>query len=378
MTKKQNIVLADERPRVLLLGVFTPENKMAMPQYYFDEFISLVDTLGTEYDIVHCVTLRSRDRASLLTKGKLEELKAIVEAENIDEIICSELISPLQERNLEDNLNVVVIDREQLILQIFEKHAVTAEGKIQVQVAAIEFLKTRMAGKGKDYAQQAGFIGGRGPGESEKEKLRRHFEDKIRQSKKHLKVLERARDNQRKQRLSSALPLIGVVGYTNAGKSSLINRLTKSDILAENKLFATLDVTTRELFIGSTKRALMSDTVGFISNLPHDLVDAFKSTLGEVLYADLLLHIVDLSNPAWEDQLAVVQETLKEIGAENKSVIYVFNKIDKFDPARLEIVSLEARKYAPHVFVSTLSKEGVATLVEELDTALALIKKEYR
>ncbi len=364
MAKGELIITADQRPATLLVGVFGPHNPIRNAQYYYDEFVSLVDTLGTVYDDTLFIKLRYVESNIFLTKGKLEELVQFCEGRKFVQIIFSEILSPLQERNLEDVLGCTVIDREQLILDIFSKAAKTTEGKIQVEMAAIEFMRVRINGKGKDFAQQSGFIGTRGPGESYREEIKRHFADKYRQAKKKLDTLHNSRMVQRKQRLESKIPLISIIGYTNSGKSSLLNRMTKSDVLAENKLFATLDTTTRELYIDQTKKYLISDTVGFISNLPHNLIEAFKSTLDELDYANLLLHVIDLSNPSWEDQIAVVNATLLELGVSEKQIIHVFNKIDKISPEEMEALQERLQSFTPAILVHTMSKEGVAPLLE--------------
>jgi GTP-binding protein HflX len=257
------------------------------------------------------------------------------------------------------------MDREQLILEIFKKSAHTAEGKVQVEMAEAEFLKTRIIGKGVEYSQQLGVIGTKGPGETATEKMRRVLADRLRQAKQKIEVLQKARENQRKRRLSSGTPQTCIVGYTNAGKSSLLNVLTKSTILAEDKLFATLDTTTREYYVGGKTKILISDTVGFISQLPHKLVQAFKSTLDELRYAELLLHVVDVSNSEWRSQIVVVNETIKELEIE-KPMLYVLNKIDLLNAEQLEQLNKEIVDYQPHVLINTKSKDGVKELVEYL------------
>ncbi len=349
------------RPKILLVGVYTPRDRVMEQDYYFQEFLNLVKTLGLEYDQTHFIKLRYVDKNNFLTKGKLEDLAQLCKDEQIEEVVLSELLSPVQERNLEDTLECPVFDREKLILEIFKKAAKTSEGKIQVEMAEIDYLKTRIIGKGKEYAQQAGFIGGRGPGEMIKEEIRRHFDEKLRQAKKKLVTLQKSRDVQRKQRLRRNIPLACIIGYTNAGKSSLLNCLVKSDVLAEDKLFATLDTTTREYFIAPKRTVLISDTVGFISQLPHHLIDAFKSTLDELQYASLLFHVIDCSNPAYKSQIEVVKEILHELHVE-KPMVYVFNKIDKLTKEELEKLKTEVQEYEPRVFVHTRSPEGIVTL----------------
>lgn len=348
-------------PKTLLVGVYTPTNHLTTKEYYFDEFLSLVKTLGLPYDETYFMKVRMVDNNMFFTKGKLEELKAICDQQEIELMVFSEPLAPLQERNLEDALDLAIMDREQLILDIFKKAAISSEGKIQVEMAAIEFLKTRIIGKGRELAQQAGFIGVRGPGETIKEEIKRHFAEKLRQAHKRLDTLERARSVQRQKRLESNIAMFCIIGYTNAGKSSLLNRLTKSDILAENKLFATLDTTTRELFLDGKKKALISDTVGFISNLPHSLIKAFKSTLDELLFADLLIQVIDSANPAWPGQVDVVRETLEQLHVQ-KPMVYVFNKIDLLNEEQMLVLREQAEKYTPHCFISTKDKAGVIAL----------------
>ncbi len=367
MATKQATLTEIADPRTLLLGVFAPGNKSADAQDYFDEFVSLVDTLGCDYDMTYFTKIRSVDKGFLLTKGKLDEVLKICDDNNIERVICSERLTPLQHRELEDLLRTMVIDRAELILEIFKKSATTSEGQLQIQMAELEIYKTRMSGRGADFAQQSGHVGDKGPGETYKEKIKRILAEQLRKAGQKLDTLQKARDTQRKQRLASNIPMICIVGYTNASKSSLLNRLTKSDVLVEDKLFATLDTTTREWFMRADCKALISDTVGFISELPHKLIEAFKSTLDEVRYADVLLHVVDASNHGWQDQVRVVQETLVDLGIdEKKRVIYLFNKIDKLNPAQLEDVKLHAVQLTPHFFINTRSAEGVAEFVDAM------------
>lgn len=366
MATKKATSNSEQLPKALILGIHTPYLKTKNPTDYFEEFKNLIKTTGLQYNHELFIKLRSIDKSNFLTKGKLLELAQFCKDNEIEEVIISELITPLQERNLQDFLNCKIFDREQLILEIFRNAAHSAEGKIQVEMAELEFLKTRLAGRGIELAQQAGHIGTRGPGETEREFFRRHIAEKYRQAKKRLQVMQKSRNVQRKKRLGSNIPMIGIVGYTNAGKSTILNTLTKSNILAEDKLFATLDTTTRELFIGNKKIALISDTVGFINQLPHHLIEAFKSTLDELNYADLLLHIVDLSNHAWKHQIKVVLDTLDEIGI-NKPMLYVFNKIDKLSEEEIEkITSEELAEYQPNVLVYATDKTGLSNLLEYL------------
>ena len=351
----------EARVKTLLVGIHAPYNKIKPIDTYIEEFISLVKTLGLKYSDQITMKLRTIDKTNFFTKGKLQELKKYCDENEIEEVVISDKLSPRQERNLGDILDCIIWGREKLILEIFRNAAHTAEGKIQVEMAEIEFLKTRLAGKGIELAQQEGIVGSKGPGETSKETLKRLFAEKLRKAKKKLDNLKKSRDIQRKRRLESNIPLICLVGYTNSGKSSLLNALTNSNVGVEDKLFATLDTTTRELFIDHKKVSLISDTVGFISQLPHHLVEAFKSTLDELQYANLLLHVVDVSNPIWKNQIKVVNETLEDLNV-HKKIVFVFNKTDLLSKKELEFIKEKTIDYQPHVFANTISKEGLEKL----------------
>lgn len=361
MTTKAPRQFIAHTEKTLLVGIYGPGNQIGNAEYYYQEFLSLVHTLGMHYDETYFMKVRTIDNNTYLTKGKMEELKKVCEEREIEHIFFSELLSPLQERNLEKALGPSVSDREKLILEIFKKSAHSSEGKIQIEMAEIDYLKTRIIGRGHELAQQAGILGTKGPGETAKEELKQHFAEKLRQARKRLVTLQRARDTQRKQRLGSNIPLICIIGYTNSGKSSLLNIIAKGEVLAEDKLFATLDTTTRELYIDGKKIALISDTVGFISQLPHNLVAAFKSTLDELRFARTLIHVIDISNPAWKSQINVVKETLQELDVTHP-MIYAFNKIDKLTPEELEALTPQILEYQPHVLINTRSKDGVEPL----------------
>jgi GTP-binding protein HflX len=311
--------------------------------------------------------IRDIDPAYFITKGKLEEVKKICDEHNIDHVVVSEPLSVQQERNLSDYLHCKVFDRTQLILEIFEKAAHSAEGKTQVQIAMLQHKKSRVAGHGVHMSQQAGILGLRsGAGETAKERELRHLENLILKLRKQLAQIEKVRQTQRKRRLQSHLPLMCLIGYTNAGKSSILNALTKSNVLAEDKLFATLDTTTRELYINSTKIGLISDTVGFIQNLPHNLIDAFKSTLAELQYADLLIEVIDVSDLNWESHTEIVRNILHDLSLQHKEILYVFNKIDKVEKTQQLLDIIES--YRPYVLVSALSKGGIEPLKEYLES----------
>lgn len=363
MAKNQLLDTAEFYPKTLLLGVYTPDNRSIGMDHYFEEFLSLVETLELPYDETLFFKVREVDKSHFFTKGKMQELVDYCAEHQIEQLVISELLTPGQEKHLEDALNCTVFDREKLILEIFKKSATTSEGKIQVEMAEMEYMRTRLMGKGKDYAQQAGYIGGVGPGETLKEEIKRHFAEKTRQAKKKLETLQRSRHTQRQRRLQSDIPLICIIGYTNAGKSSLLNQLTKSKVLAEDKLFATLDVVTREWYFTPQDKVLISDTVGFISRLPHNLIEAFKSTLDELTFAHLFIHVIDVSNPSWLAQVAIVRDTLKELGVEHKPMIYAFNKVDLLTEEELVEVKELIKPFQPQVLISTMSKEGVSGLI---------------
>jgi len=351
-------------PTTLIVGIYAPYNRVSNIDSYYAEFRNLLRTNKTHYDHEMYLKLREIDSAYFLTKGKREELAAYCEEHRIKEIVFSEPLTAIQERNLNDILHCRVFDRTHLILEIFEKAAHSAEGKAQVAIAMLQHQKTRLAGKGIGMSQQAGGIGMRGgPGETQKEKETRHIENTLLKLKRQLANLQTTRDTQRKRRLNNRIPHICLIGYTNAGKSSILNALTKSSVLAEDKLFATLDTTTRELYIDGTKKGLLSDTVGFIQQLPHRLIEAFKSTLSELEYADLLLHVVDVSDPNWREHIDVVHNVLEELNV-TKPMVYVFNKADLVEQTPELDVFMNA--YQPHVITSSTSKEGLTPLIDYL------------
>jgi len=350
-------------PKTLLLGVQTPTNHAINKESYFEEFHNLAKTNGVKNTLEFNIKLREIDPGFFLTKGKRDEVKKFCDEHEIEQIIISEALSARQVGNLVELLDCNIFDRTELILEIFEKSAHTAEGKMQVAIARLQHKKSRLAGKGIHFGQQCGSIGVRGGfGETAKEKETRHIELGILQLKKHLKKMHRSRETQRKQRLSNSDFNLCLIGYTNAGKSTILNALTNSSVLAEDKLFATLDTTTRTLFINGIKKGLISDTVGFIQQLPTRLIEAFKSTLSELNYAHLLLHVVDISDQGWENHIRVVHAILEDLSIETP-MLYVFNKADKCDTTLL-IGALE--KYQPYVIVSSLDRKGLNPLIEYL------------
>jgi len=353
-------------PKLALLGVYTPYNRITNIQSYYDEFVNLVKSNELQHDNEMFIKLREISPIYFLTKGKLEELKNFCEKNEIEKLILSEPLTAQQERNLSDYLDCDILDRTKLILEIFEKHAHSSEGKAQVEIAMLQHQKTRLAGKGVHLSQQSGIMGKiGGAGETAKEKETRELNRKIFNLKKKLVGIQKSRETQRKRRFKNNIPHICIIGYTNAGKSTILNLLTKSNVTAENKLFATLDTTTRELYVKGEKKGIISDSVGFIQQLPHHLIEAFKSTLDELRYADLLLHVADISDPNLEYHIKVVNEILEELNID-KEIIYVFNKADKIEDD--ESAFDHIKKYNPHVVTSAKSKEGVSNLVDFLST----------
>lgn len=294
-------------------------------------------------------------------------MKSIIENENCNLAVVDNELSPSQSRALSEDLGVRVIDRSGLIMDIFAQRAQTREGKLQVELAQYKYLLPRLTGMWGHLVSQTGTsspIGTRGPGETQLETDRRHIRQKIMGLESELKTVRKTRDIQRKMRTKNSVPVVALVGYTNAGKSSLLNTLTGSDIQAENRLFDTLDTTTRRLKISDAGEVLFSDTVGFIRKLPHHLVEAFKATLEELSYADLLLHVIDASNTEWEDQAKVVESLIVELGAENTPRLDVFNKSD--------VYTGEIHPYGSGIVsVSAKTGEGVDALLDEISKVLS-------
>ena len=289
----------------------------------------------------------SPDPRTFIGEGKVAEVKELAHAMDADMVIFDNGLSPSQQRVLSEDLGVSVLDRSALILDIFAQRARTREGRLQVELAQYKYLLPRLMGMWTHLERQEGAIGTRGPGETQLETDRRHIRRKIQKLREELEQVRRVRATQRTRREKNEVPVVAIVGYTNAGKSTLLNRLTGADIPANNRLFDTLDTTTRTLEISDTCTVLLSDTVGFIRKLPHHLVEAFKATLEELSYADLLLHVIDASNPLWREQAAVVEQLIVELGAEQTPRIDVFNKCDKFTgdilPHGADIVSISAK-----------------------------------
>ncbi len=333
-----------------------------------EELGLLAQTAGfTVADRVSCKR-RAPDPALFVGSGKAEEIKMLAQSTGASEVLFDQALSPAQQRNLERTLGLPVNDRTLLILQIFAQRARSHEGKLQVELARLQYLSTRLVRRWSHLERQSGGIGMRGgPGETQIELDRRMINDAVKRTKERLEKVKKQRATQRRQRERRDAFTISLVGYTNAGKSSIFNGLVKARAYAADQLFATLDTTTRQLYLGEAGRSVsLSDTVGFIRDLPHGLVDAFAATLQEAADADLLLHVVDASNPAHPEQIASVMGVLKDIGADQVPQILVFNKLDAMDPATVPHVLCDAMELegqsVPRIYVSALTGAGLADL----------------
>lgn len=362
--------------KAILVGIITPGQSDDETREYLDELTFLVDTAGGITVRSFTQRMQRPDRATFVGTGKLEEINAFIKSEEIDIVVFDDELSPSQLRNIEGELQVKILDRSNLILDIFARRAQTAQAKTQVELAQLQYLLPRLTRLWTHLERQKGGIGMRGPGESQIETDRRLILNKISLLKERLKEIDKQNETQRKNR--NQLVRVALVGYTNVGKSTIMNMISKSEVFAENKLFATLDTTVRKVVIENLP-FLLSDTVGFIRKLPHHLVECFKSTLDEVREADILLHVVDISHPNFEDQMATVNDTLKDLGVIDKEIVTVFNKIDAYKPAEADHgensgpVTLEdfkrswmAKHISPAVFISALNKKNIEELRELL------------
>lgn len=323
------IELKETQERVILVGVSTSDHDDT--EKSLDELEELAATAGAVTVGRVIQNLDQIHPGTYVGKGKLEEIKDLLWETEATGIICDDELSPIQLGNMEDVLDTKVMDRTLIILDIFAGRASTNEGKIQVELAQLKYRQSRLTGLGKSLSRLGGGIGTRGPGEKKLEMDRRLIRDRIAQLNRELKDVKRHREVTREQRSKNKIPVVAIVGYTNAGKSTLLNTLTGAGVLEEDKLFATLDPTTRNLKLPSKQEVLMTDTVGFIRKLPHHLIEAFRSTLEEAKYADIILHVVDASNPQVDEQMYIVYETLMNLEVKNKPIITAFNKQDKLE-----------------------------------------------
>ena len=358
------IDLKEQEERVILVAVSTDDNDDTV--HSVEELSELVATAGA---VTVGTVIQNRESihpGTYVGKGKIEEIREMAWEREATGIICDDELSPAQLRNLEDALQMKVMDRTMVILDIFAARARTREGKIQVELAQLRYRAARLVGLRNSLSRLGGGIGTRGPGEKKLEMDRRLIHDRISVLKAELEDVIRHREVQRKQREGSSTLTLAIVGYTNAGKSTLLNKLTQAGILAEDKLFATLDPTTRALTLPGGEKVLLTDTVGFIRKLPHHLIDAFKSTLEEAKYSDVILHVVDCSNPQMDMQMHVVYETLRQLDVKGKEMVTVFNKIDRLDAD----VTCRDPKADFRVKISAKTGEGLDELLETIENIL--------
>lgn len=352
------------KEKVILVGISQQEGDDA--QDSLEELAELVQTAGAQ--VVGAI-LQAREAihpGTYVGSGKLLEIRQLLLETNGTGVVCDDELSPAQIRNMEDILECKIMDRTLLILDIFAARASTSEGKIQVELAQLRYRMSRLAGFGRSLSRLGGGIGTRGPGEKKLEIDRRRIKSRISHLKRELEQVQQHREVSRGQRSRSQVKTAAIVGYTNAGKSTLLNRLTDADVLEEDKLFATLDPTTRILKLDSGQELLLTDTVGFIRKLPHHLVEAFRSTLEEAKYADFILHVVDASNPQMEKQMHIVYETLQSLGISGKKILTLFNKQDKLEEPEL-FHDFRADKILK---ISAKAGNGIEDLKKTLETVL--------
>ncbi|SES72660.1 GTPase HflX [[Clostridium] polysaccharolyticum] len=354
----------DEEERVILVSVCTGDEKET--QECLDELEELAKTAGAITVAKIYQNRESVHPGTYIGKGKIEELKGMIYEYEATGIVCDDELSPAQLKNLEEELETKVIDRTVMILDIFAQRASTREGKIQVEMAQLKYRSSRLAGLGHSLSRLGGGIGTRGPGEKKLEVDRRLIRDRIAKLNKELDQVKKNRDTLRKQRTKNPIPIVSIVGYTNAGKSTLLNTLTDASVLEEDKLFATLDPATRNLELESGQQILLTDTVGFIRKLPHHLINAFRSTLEEAKYADIILHVADASNRAVVRQMETVYETLDNLGVKDKMFVTAFNKQDKLE----EEVTLKDVRADYTVKISAKQGDGLGELLEIIEKIL--------
>ena len=360
--------------RVILVGVWT-EGSVKDAENSMEELAALAETAGSK---VLDALIQRRDKpdpATFIGSGKVSELKAIVKSTGADTVVCDGELSPSQLRNLEDKVKVKVVDRTALILDIFAQHAKSKEGKAQVELAQMSYMLPRLRGWGDSLSRQAGGIGGRGPGETKIEVDRRRIRDKMSKLRREIGDMKVARDTKRQERKRNSIPSVAIAGYTNAGKSSLLNRLTNAGVLVQNALFATLDPTVRRSETSDGRTYTLSDTVGFVKHLPHDLIDAFKSTLEEVSGADVIVHVVDGSHGDPLGQIKAVRGVIADIGGAKIPEIIALNKADIADPQVIAQVLIQE----PDAYlISVHSGVGIEKLIRAIETSLPRPRIEIR
>lgn len=367
-----------EKPRAVLVSILTDADTAEDVDESMDELARLLDTAGGAVAARMVQSRSAPDARTLIGSGKVRELADMCRNLEASLVVFDCDLTPVQIRNMEDDIGIEdlrVIDRSMLILDIFALHAVTAEGKLQVELAQLQYTAPRLTGRGTDMSRLGGGIGTRGPGESKLESDRRHMKRRVDALKAELAVVEKNRRTMRQSRDRSGLPRIAIVGYTNAGKSTLLNTLTGAGILAEDKLFATLDPTTRKFTLPGGESVLLTDTVGFIRKLPHHLISAFRSTLEEAVYADIILLLLDVSNPHCEEQLRVTEELLTELGAGTKPTLYVFNKCDREAGDRAGLERMVSDRFRDSdarraLCISARTGEGCDALATTLETLI--------
>ncbi len=369
-----------EKPRLVekayLLAVISRENERTRAESLLEELDELVSNLGIRVSHKKVVRVRKTYSGFLLGKGKFNEIIEEVSELKCDVIIFDNDLSPSQQRNWEAESKVLVIDRQEIILDVFAARAQTKEAVLQVKLARLEYSLPRLRRAWTHLGRQrGGGVTQRGEGEAQIEIDQRLVRDQITATKKEIKQVSKTRKTSRKKRLRIPLPTVALVGYTNAGKSTLLNKVCGADVLSEDKLFATLDPTSRQAKLPTGRKIIFTDTVGFIRKLPHRLVDAFRATLEETLVANLLLHIVDLSNPQFEEHMQTTLAVLNELGAEEKEILTVFNKIDLLEAEELEYLKL-SQNQEEVVFLSCESGEGIPELLNVIEGKLGLKKKE--
>lgn len=356
--------IKEEIEKVILVGVSTGDHDDT--EASLDELGDLVKTAGAEVVARVIQNRESMHPGTYVGKGKMEEIRELLWELGATGVVCDDELSPAQMNNLTEMLETKVMDRTLVILDIFARRASTSEGKIQVELAQLRYRQSQLTGAGKALSRLGGGIGTRGPGEKKLEMDRRLIRDRISWLNRELKDVKRHRELTREQRRKNQIPVVAIVGYTNAGKSTLVNTLTDADVLEEDQLFATLDPTTRNLKLPGGQEILLTDTVGFIRKLPHHLIEAFRSTLEEAKYADLILHVVDASNPQMDEQMFVVYETLQKLGVMDKTVITAFNKMDRME----ESVSVRDFKADQVVQISAKTGENLTALFDAIEDKL--------